>query len=386
MPADRKHTARIVLFSGGTACRTINLALSRHGCHLTRIVPAWDSGGSSKILREAFAMMPVGDIRQALMTMAHGEGRVGETVKICNARLSGDLGAGELRSEFDYYVSGRHPLIERMEPQMREAILGCLSLFRDRAGRDFDLRNGSIGNFVLTGAYLASDRDIGWAIDAFRRLCSIDGKVWPASPSADVEMRGRLRDGRLVEQQHRLTGLDEADSGVGIAGVELFRSGSPSRPAADETVLSAIAEADLIVFGPGSFWTSIYPHLLIDGVLEAVAANQGARRLFVGNILECAETRGETLGGLLARFNDAMGARGASLTHVLANRELFPFEKKVGRFAYLRPGNLRQVCEASGIAEIVGDYEDAWTRGQHDGEAVAGSIAALLDQPAGAGA
>ena len=60
------ESPHIVLFSGGSACRNINIALSRMSARLTRIVPAWDSGGSSKVLREAFDMLPVGDVRQGL--------------------------------------------------------------------------------------------------------------------------------------------------------------------------------------------------------------------------------------------------------------------------------------------------------------------------------
>ncbi len=78
----------VVLFSGGSACRTINIALSRRQVNLTRIVPAWDSGGSSKVIREKLGILSVGDIRQALMTMAHGEGCSGDVVRICNTRLS----------------------------------------------------------------------------------------------------------------------------------------------------------------------------------------------------------------------------------------------------------------------------------------------------------
>lgn len=371
-PGDQQ--ANIVLFSGGTACRTINLALSRRGYTLTRIVPAWDSGGSSKVLRETFGMIPVGDIRQAMMTMAHGEGRAGAIVRICNSRLSGDLGQAELRAEFDYYVSGKHPLIAGLPDEMRDAILGYLHIFSARAGASFDLRNGSVGNFVLAGAYFANDRDIGRAIAAFRDLCSIEGNVWPASVSDDVQLAGTLNDGRRVEAQHLLTSLSESDAAVGIADIALRRMSSPDGVAANPLALEAIGSADLIVFGPGSFYSSILPHLLVDGIAEAVEANKRAARLLIGNILECPETKSATLGGLLETFLQRM----PGLTHVLANRELFPFEKKVGRFAYLRSGALQDVCAKHEIADAVGDFEDAWTRGQHDGDAVADAIAAIL--------
>ncbi|WP_282454743.1 2-phospho-L-lactate transferase CofD family protein [Agrobacterium sp. InxBP2] len=119
----------IVLFSGGSACRTINIALSRRPVDLTRIVPAWDSGGSSKVIREKLGILSVGDIRQALMTMAHGEGRSGDVVRICNTRLSSNRSVNEARAEFQFYAEGRHPLLERMEAGLRGAILNYLKLF-----------------------------------------------------------------------------------------------------------------------------------------------------------------------------------------------------------------------------------------------------------------
>lgn len=54
---------RIVLFSGGSACRSLNIALCHHPVSLTRIVPAWDSGGSSRSIRENIDVLSVGDIR-----------------------------------------------------------------------------------------------------------------------------------------------------------------------------------------------------------------------------------------------------------------------------------------------------------------------------------
>lgn len=373
--ADRK----VVLFSGGSACRTINIALCKQPAKLTRIVPAWDSGGSSKALRETFDMLPVGDIRQALMTMAHGEGRAGEVVKICNARLSDELDAGSLRAEFDYFAGGAHPLLQSMPIEVRDAMLGYLGLFRSSLPADFDFRNGSIGNFVLTGAYLAHGRAINRAIAVFRNLCGIEGDVWPASVQEDVQLSATLRNGKRLSRQHLVTRLDGEDAKAGIAQIELTAGAGHARVTANSIISNAVAQAQIIVLGPGSFYTSILPHLLVEGVGWAIGANSEAPKVFIGNILECAETRGATVASLAETLIREMKARSggkAKLTHILANRELFPFEKTVGKFAYLKHGALGQLCRAEGIQLVEGDFEDAWTRGQHDGEAVA---LALLD-------
>jgi CofD-related protein of GAK system len=372
-----KGPLRIVLFSGGTACRNINIALCKSPVEITRIVPAWDSGGSSKVIREAFGMLPVGDIRQALMTMAHGEGRAGDVVKICNARLSSTLGNADARLEFDYYVRGEHPLLQRMEAGLRRAILDYLERFSLHIPEDFDFRNGSIGNFILAGAFIAHQSDINDAIFVFRKLCSIEGFVWPVSVGNDIQLGATLRNGREIAGQHLVTSLSDADAATGIARIELSTAGGAVL--ANDAIIPAIAGADAIVFGPGSFYTSILPHLLVDGVGEAIAQNRAAPKIFVGNILECAETTGMHLADVVDVFLSVWKQKvgnAAPLTHVVDNRELFPFEKTVGKFRYLRSGNLDRLCEANGITRISSDFEDAWNRGQHDGRSVA---AALLE-------
>ncbi|MCO5066130.1 MAG: YvcK family protein [Rhizobiaceae bacterium] len=373
---------RIVLFSGGTACRSINIALSRRGASLTRIVPAWDSGGSSKSIRETFHMLPVGDIRQALMTMAHGEGKAGDVVKIFNARLSSALGPAEAEAEFRFFAGGDHPSLQRMDQTLAGTILHYLDLFGSRVPPGFDYGNGSIGNFILTGAYLAHDNDINAAILEFRRLLGISGHVWPSSIQPDVELSARLGSGHEIFGQHVVTSLDAEEAALGISDIALSAKVSAGAVQANPLILGPIARADAIVFGPGSFYTSILPHLLVQGVPQALAANRTARRIFIGNILECPETRGANLAGLVGVFLEHMRrASGETpfLTHILSNRELFPFAKTVGRFRYLREGRIEDLGYEAGISVISSEFEDAWNRGQHDGEEVASAILGLAE-------
>lgn len=370
----------IVLFSGGSACRSINLALCAKPLRLTRVVPAWDSGGSSKVIRESLGVIAVGDIRQALITMAHGEGRAGDVVKVCNARMTS--GAEEdARTEFALYAEGSHPLLERMEPGLRGAILNYLRTFRAAIGPDFDFRNGSIGNFILTGAHLAHNSDINTAIFVFRKLCDIAGHVWPSTAANDVELSALLNDGRRIEGQHRVTALDAADSETGVREIALS-TGSGGGVAANEAVLESVESADAIVFGPGSFFTSVLPHFFVDAVVPAIARNVQARRIFVGNILQCRETRGLDVARMLEIAAGVWRQRGGvdvrPFTHVLANRQLLPFEKTVGPFAYLANGALAEAGARFGAQMVIGEFEDPWQRGQHDGLAVAEAISSLL--------
>jgi uncharacterized cofD-like protein len=368
----------IVIFGGGSGTRGLTLALCRRDCALTRIVPAWDSGGSSRALRQVLGILPVGDIRQALMTLAQGEGRAGSVVKFFNARLSEDPRC-DLRREFDSYADAMHPLLQAMRPGVRAVILDFLAIFRSRIGEDFDFRRGSIGNFVLTGAYFGCGEDINKAILAFRQLCGIAGNVWPVSPDAS-DLDAELGDGTRVAGQHRLTALPPQQAAAGIRRIHLAgaqgAAGSPAPVRANPAALAAIQRADTILFGPGSFFTSVLPHLLVPGVVETIRQRQaGAPRVLIGNILECPETVGRALGDLVGVFEElAKGAGGPPfLSHVIANRRQSPVRTVVNGFAYLESEGL----QASGIQVIAANLEDDWRRGVHDAEALAELVLAL---------
>jgi 2-phospho-L-lactate transferase/gluconeogenesis factor (CofD/UPF0052 family) len=371
---------RIVLFSGGSACRSINLALAQRNVHLTRVVPAWDSGGSSKLIREKLNFLSVGDIRQALMTMAHGERRSGDVVRIFNTRISGSNGVEEARKEFQFFPEGHHLLLKRMEPGLRGAIINYLNTFAAAAGEDFDFRNGSIGNFILTGACIAHNRDVNTAIFVFRKLCDIQGDVWPSTLDNDLVLSGTLRNGEQRSPQDALTKLSKADAVLGIDDIQLaVADGGP--PSANPAVIEAIQNADLIAFGPGSFYTSILPHLLVRGVVDAVE-RANCPVLFIGNILQCRETTGSTLYDLINRFItrwQSVSVSGAApLLQVLANRVLLPFEKSVAGFPYLA-AQLDPPREQAGYVLLETEFEDVWSRGQHDGDLIAAQMLALMD-------
>ncbi|MGE3831620.1 MAG: 2-phospho-L-lactate transferase CofD family protein [Parvibaculaceae bacterium] len=364
----------IVIFSGGTAQRQITIALARRGLAVTRIVPAWDSGGSSRAIRQALGIIPVGDIRQALMTLAYAEGRAGEAVRIFNARLSDTDDARQLAREFVFYRDGQHPAFAAMDGELCTAILKHLARFAEAVDGNFDLRRGSIGNFVLTGAYLANGRDINRAIEEFRALCRIAGNVWPSSPGDDLTLTATLKDGRTVREQHRITALRSEDARTGIADVTL-----EGRAVANAAALAAIAEAEAIVFGPGSFFTSVLPHLKVGGIGEAIA-KRDVPRLFIGNMLEDQETLGLSIAGMVASLERS----GFSPSHILAHRPAMPFALSEGgrRFIAADPENLwrnreRGTLDVSGGTFLAGDFEDPGSRGSHDAERMARIIAEL---------
>lgn len=344
----------IVILAGGTASRNLTITLIRQGIRVTRLVPAWDSGGSSKPIRETLRILPVGDIRQALMTMAYAEGHAGDLVRIFNARLSETGNGAELARELAFYAEGRHPVLRAMKAEIAEAILRYLRIFITAVGTGFDWRRGSIGNFILSGALLAEDGDINAAILAFRALCGISGDVWPVSRDHDLMLTAELKDGRRIDGQHLITGLADADAAVGIRDVSLGRA------RANPQALQAIMAADTIVYGPGSYYTSILPHLLIGDVVQTIVRS-GVPKILVGNMLEDRETRGLTLDEMAAGLERAGEGRPV-LTHVLAHEGAVPGVRVVGASRFVT----RSPLAATRPEIIARDFEDPWHRGQHD--------------------
>lgn len=356
---DRPH---IVILAGGTASRNLTIVLIRQGARVTRLVPAWDSGGSSKLIRETLHILPVGDIRQALMTMAYAEGHAGDVVRIFNARLSETGSPLELARELAFYSEGAHPVLRTMKCDIAEAILRYLRIFIAAAGKGFDWRRGSIGNFILSGALLAEDGDINAAILAFRSLCGISGNVWPVSKDHDLTLRAELNDRRRIEGQHLITTMNDADALAGIRAIAL--DGAAANPKARE----AIAAADAIIYGPGSFHTSILPHLLVADIAETIARS-AAPKILIGNMLEDGETRGLTLDEMAERLRRAGQGRPV-LSHILAHEGAVPVARVVGASRFVA----RASSSLPGVEILARDFEDPWHRGQHD----AGLLSALI--------
>ena len=374
-----KDDLHAVIFAGGTGFREINIELLRQTSRVSRIIPIWDNGGSSKVLRQYFPVIPVGDVRHVLMTMAHGEGRVGDVVKLFNWRLP-DAGTDfELREELHRFTDGTHSLITHIEPSLRDVIIKYLKIFEAALPSEFDLKRGSLGNFVLTGACLSHDNDMNTAIYVFRQLCSIRGNVWPVSLETNLHIGANLEDGQTIVGQEVITRLDRNKFRGKIRDIFFTKDLSTNKhPAehlqikANPLVLDVMRSADIVIFGPGSFFTSVLPHLMVNGVSDTLASLD-VPKVLIGNILEDEETYNyaleeciETFLSTAHKYASARRASNRYLTDVLINdsRQLDFVPGTSQRYFRLRteyPGfsqdNISLVCQ---------DFEDPWQRGRHN--------------------
>ena len=214
----------VVAIGGGTGLATLLSGLKRYSSNITAIVTVADDCGSSVVLRREFGVQPPGDIRNCLAALAREE-----------------------------------PLLTR--------------LFQYRFKSGSGLEGHSFGNLFLT-ALTAITGSLESAITASSRVLAVQGQVVPAT-NADVRLWAELENGDRIE----------GESCIGRAPSPIVRLGcTPERPPALPRAIEAIANAELIVLGPGSLYTSLLPNLLVPELVQAISRSK-APRLYICNLM-----------------------------------------------------------------------------------------------------
>ena len=267
---------RLLFFSGGTALNTISRRLKAYTHNSIHLVTPFDSGGSSAKLRHAFDMPSIGDLRSRLMALAD-EAVTGhpEIYQLFNYRLSKDGSRADLAAQLDDIVGSKSPLINEIPNPMRRLIRSHLEHFREAMPADFDLRGASIGNLILAGGYMGNHQHLEPILFLFSKLVNVLGTV-RAVVNTSLHLGAELDDGSEVIGQHLLTAKEVPQLTSPIKG--LFLSSRPDKRVPAEAVLrkkthKLIAQADMICYPPGSFYTSLMANLLPRGVGKAIAGN-----------------------------------------------------------------------------------------------------------------
>ncbi|WP_338669494.1 GAK system CofD-like protein [Pseudodesulfovibrio methanolicus] len=316
----------VLFFSGGTALRDTSRELIRYTHNSIHLITPFDSGGSSAIIREAFAMPAVGDIRNRLMALADQSIKGNpEIYNLFTHRLPKDGDPKALRAELDAMAAGVHPLVRRIPDPMRKIIRNHFYEFLERMPAGFDLRGASIGNLVLTAGYLSNRRQLDPVIYLFSKLVQVCGVVRP-TVNKDLHLAVRLADGETIVGQHLITGKEAAPLASPIEDIWLTPSlGSTERvhTSIRNKIRDWIGKADLICYPPGSFYSSVVANLLADGVGRAVAANT-CPKIFVPSTGIDPETPGMSVADraeVLCRYlrTDAGAGDGEVLGYILVD-------------------------------------------------------------------
>ncbi|SIQ49165.1 GAK system CofD-like protein [Marinobacterium stanieri] len=267
---------RVLFFSGGSALNGLSRTLKRYTHNSIHLVSAFDSGGSSAVLREAFDMPAVGDLRSRLMALAD-ETVLGhpEIVRLFSYRLPKDDDDASLNKQLERLAQGKDPLVRRIPNPMRSLICNHLGYFQQAMPHDFDLRGASIGNLILTGGYLNNNRSLDPIIFLFSQLVNVRGTV-RAITGDERQLMARLQDGTRVVGQHLLTGKEVAPISSPVQRLKLVHSQQEPKPEGSKLRKAnrkLLASAELICYPPGSFYSSLMANLLVDGVGSSVADN-----------------------------------------------------------------------------------------------------------------
>jgi len=269
---------KIVVIGGGTGLSTLLRGLKAYSNNITAIVTVADDGGSSGRLRREIGVLPPGDIRNCLAALAS-----------------------------------------------EEKLLTELFQYRFTAGDG--LTGHSFGNLFLT-AMSDITGDLERAIAASSDVLAVKGKVLPATLS-DMRLWAELADGRKIEGESNIT----------EAGGSILKIGClPPNPPALPKALQAIIEADCIVIGPGSLYTSVIPNLLVPEIAAAIASRRkgGSKNppvpcIYVCNIMtQPGETQGYTVSDHIRAIDNACGEKlfNAVLVHKIA-----PSARSLKRYA-----------------------------------------------------
>lgn len=238
----RQGGPRIVCIGGGTGMPTVLRGLKHHSANITAIVTVGDDGGSSGRLRREHGILPPGDFRNNIVALAEVE-----------------------------------PLMAR--------------LFQYRFGEGSALGGHSFGNlFVLAMTGITGSFE--HALRETTRVLAVQGSILP-STLEDVEICAEFEDGSDVCGESRIPEI-----GKPIRRLYL----RPEHPAAQPEAVSAILEADFIVLGPGSLYTSVVPNLLVEGIAKALIQSD-ALKVYVCNV---ATQPGETDGYNVEAHVDAL--------------------------------------------------------------------------------
>lgn len=318
---------RITVFSGGTAFNDTARVLKRYTQHSTHLLTPFDSGGSSAILRTAFDMPAVGDLRSRLMALAD-ESLAGHqsVVKLFSTRIPLNVPDRMIEVLLHGLKNGSDKLLRQIDEPLQESVNRLLSRFFERAPASFDYRGASLGNLVMTGAYLDHHKRLDPTAALFSRLIKSQG-IARVSVDANLHLGAQLADGKVVLGQHRLTGKEVRAIQSPIQ--ELFVNRGLDRESRASVAIKRktrthVAESDLIVFAQGSFYSSLLANVLPTGMGSAIADTR-APKVWIPNLGEDPEQVGLSLEASLDRLvatlqKDASDAEPRDvLTHIVVN-------------------------------------------------------------------
>ena len=302
---------RIVCIGGGTGLSILLRGLKEYSDNISAIVTVADDGGSSGRLRRDMGVIPPGDLRNCIAALADAE-----------------------------------PLMTR------------LFQYRFPDGSGDGLEGHSFGNLfiVAMSGVTGSMED---ALNETGRVLAVRGRIIP-STLEDIRLAARTHDGRVIRGESAITA---ADTRIRLLTLE------PAHPRAHPDAVNAVRNADIIVVGPGSLYTSVLPNLIVPD-LRIAFQESSALKMYVSNV---ATQRGETdhysVQDHIGSISDHIG--GMPFDYVIANNNA---SARLPRRWRSEPVRVDPGASFESAALIEADVVDSGNRYRHDSGKLAAAI------------
>ncbi len=251
---------KIVVIGGGTGLHSLLRGLKKYSSNISAIVTVSDDGGSSGRLRDELNILPPGDVRQCIAALADSETAVAE-------------------------------------------------LFSCRFESTGSLKGHSVGNLLLAAMTELKGGDFYQAVKELSKVLAVRGRVLPSTLER-VTLCAEMKDGTIIRGESSITSSPAAVSRVFL---------SPADGRALPEAVEAIMDADLVVIGPGSLFTSIIPNLLVKDLLQPLRRTP-APKVYVCNVMsQPGETDGYSASDHAAQIVKLLGKK--SIDYIVLNNK-----------------------------------------------------------------
>lgn len=268
---DKKFTQKVVLIGGGTGNSVFLRSLKKYTDDITAIVSVADDGGSSGVIRLEYGMLPPGDIRNCIVALADEE----------------------------------NIMSELMDVRFTEGFM----------------KRQSLGNMIIAAMNKISG-SFPLAVKRVSDVLAITGRVLPVT-TENIILKAKISNGKIIKGESSIPKYCARTKN----SIEMMQI-HPTTAKAFGDCINAIDEADIIIYSPGSLYTSLIPNLLVNGISEALESSR-AKKYMIANIMtQQGETQGYTLTDHIRAVEKHAGGR-KIIDTVVYNTSPIPMDVKI---------------------------------------------------------
>ncbi len=347
-PTARTSKLNVVLFSGGSGTQSITEAFLKHPqISLTILINAYDDGHSTGRLRRFIpGMLGPSDVRKNInRLMPQSDERHRALRFLSDHRLpvgmeharGMDLTQSIANAEWSTQSPDLSAKFEQLSIKQARTFAGFFQTFFEYAaeqaaqGNRFDFTDCALGNILFAGCYLKENRDFNRTVEAFGRFYEIESRLLNITQGENLFLIARKQDGGILWSEAEIVSaqnpskiddiflIDEQLYRCAIAqppvDIEDFLARAIRTPSINPEAEQALESADVIVYGPGTQHSSLFPSYITRGVAEAIVHNQTADKILISNIRRDFDMQEEDAGDLARKFLAALNRKGEVAIH-----------------------------------------------------------------------